>query len=149
MQHTYQARFFHCSKQFLMSFGASAVFCFSSSTSTKCFLLRNFVIWGNKKAARGEIGWIRRLGPRGHAIFGQKLLDTQHGVGRCAHKPPIMKWANAWKEPSKKKNPLKPNSASHHNASWCTGPDGFLEHPPSRGSLYYKGPALQKIIRFF
>ena len=31
---------------------------------------------------------------RGHAIFGQKLLSTQCGVGRCTHKPLIMKWAN-------------------------------------------------------
>ena len=31
----------------------------------------------------------------GHAIFGQKLLNTQHSVGRCAGKSPIMKWANA------------------------------------------------------
>ena len=34
-------------------------------------------------------------------------------------------------------------------ASWCTDTDGFLEHSPSRGSLHYKGPALQKIIPGF
>ena len=27
--------------------------------------------------------------------------------------------------------------------------DGFLEHSPSRGSLYYKGLPLQKIIPFY
>ena len=38
----------------------------------------------------------------GHALLDQKLLGTQHGVGRCACKLPIMKWANALKESSKK-----------------------------------------------
>ena len=47
--------FFHCSEQFLslsilMSFSASAVFCFISSTSAKRFPLRtDFFHWGNKK----------------------------------------------------------------------------------------------------
>ena len=41
---------------------------------------------------------------------------------------------------------MHPNAASHNNASWCTDTDGFLEHSPSRGSLYYKGPDFQKII---
>ena len=45
-----------------------------------------------------------------------------------------------------KKISRKPNAASHNNASWYTDKDGLLEHPSSGGSLYYKGPALQKII---
>ena len=45
-----------------------------------------------------------------------------------------------------KKNSLRPNAASYNNASWYTDTDRFLEHSHSRGSLYYKGPALQKII---
>ena len=45
-----------------------------------------------------------------------------------------------------KKNSLKPNIASHNDASWYTDADGFLEHSPSGRSLYYKGPALQKVI---
>ena len=49
-------------------------------------------------------------------------------------------------ERSFKKNSLKPNAASHNNASWYTDTDGFLEHSPSGGNLYYKGPILQKII---
>ena len=48
-----------------------------------------------------------------------------------------------------KKNSLKPNSATHNNASWCTDADGFLEHSPSWGSLYYKGPVVQKITPGF
>ena len=41
------------------------------------------------------------------------------------------------------------NATSHNNASRYTVKDGFLEHSPSRGSLYYNEPALQKIIPFF
>ena len=37
----------------------------------------------------------------GHDIFGQKLLNTQHGIGRYTGKSPIIKWANALKESSK------------------------------------------------
>ena len=47
------------------------------------------------------------------------------------------------------KNTLKPNAASHSNASWYTDTDGFLEHSPSGGSLYYMGPTVQKIIPFW
>ena len=38
---------------------------------------------------------------------------------------------------------------SHNNTSWYTDTDGFLEHSPRRGSLYYKAPTLQKIIPVF
>ena len=47
-----------------------------------------------------------------------------------------------------KTNSSKPNAASHNNAIWYTDTDGFLEHSPSGGSLYHKGPTLQKIILF-
>ena len=43
----------------------------------------------------------------------------------------------------------KPSAASHNSASWYTDTDKFLEYSPGGGSLYYKGPALQKIILFF
>ena len=101
--------FFHSSKEFLnssilMPFCASAVFCFTSSTSAKLFLLRTFFIRGNnKKVSQGESRWLGRGGYEGHSIFGLKLLSIQLGVGRWAHKSPIMKWANALKESSKKK----------------------------------------------
>ena len=103
----------------------------------------------HKKVTRGETGWIRRMGHGGHAVFGQKLLNTQRGVGRCTRKSPIMKWANAPKEKSLHKHSLKLNATSHHNASWYTDTDVFLEHSPSRGSLYYKRPTLQKMIPVF
>ena len=70
-----------------------------------------------------------------------KLLNTQHSLGGCARKSSIMKRANVL---SLQKNSLKPNAASHDNASWYTDTDGFLEHSPRGGSLYYKGPAFRK-----
>ena len=80
-------------------------------------------------------------------FFGQKMLNTQHSVGRCTCKSPIMKWPNACKV--FKTNSLEPDAASHNNASWYIDTDGFLEHSPSEESLYYKGPALQKLILVF
>ena len=50
-----------------------------------------------------------------------------------------------------KKNSLKLNAACHSpgNTLWYTDTNGFLEHSTSGGSLYYKGPAIQKIISVF
>ena len=56
----------------------------------------------NKKVTRGEIRWIGRVWHGNHAVFSQKLLNTQYSVGRCTHKSPIMKWVNVLKESSKK-----------------------------------------------
>ena len=76
--------FFHCSKQLLnssvlMPFSALAIIYFTSSTSAKYFPLRTFFIWGNKKRG-GKIGRTGRVGHGGHAVFGQKLLNTQRGL---------------------------------------------------------------------
>ena len=80
-------------------------------------------------------------------FWGSKTAEHSAGVGRCTCKSSIMKWVNTLKV--FKKNSLKPNTTSHNNARWYTDTDGFLEHSPSRGSLYYKGPTLQKIIPGF
>ena len=99
--------FFRCSKQFLnlsifMPFSVSAVFCFTSSTSSKCFPLKTFFIWGNtQKVSEGEIRSMGRAGHGGHATFGPEPPSTQHGVGRCAGQSPAMKWANALTESAK------------------------------------------------
>ena len=74
------------------------------------------------------------------------VKTAEHSAARC-RQVPIMKWANALK--SLQKNSLKLNATSHSIASWHTDIDGFLEHSPSGGSLYYKRPALQKIIPGF
>ena len=154
MQYTYRDIFFHSSKQFLnspifMPFRASATFFVSPPPHWQnVSLWGNFFIWRNKKnVSGGEIGWIGRVGHRGHAILGQKLLKIQHGVGRCMHKSHIIKWQTHRR--IFRKNSLKPNTASHNSASWYTDRDGLLEHSPNGGNMYCKGPALQKIILVF
>ena len=106
---------------------------------------QNVPLWGlfstretTKKVNWGEIRWLSRVEHGSHAVSGQKLLNSQCSLGRCARKSPIMKWANALKESSKKIS-LKLNATSHNNASWYTGTDGFLGHSPSRESLYCEG----------
>ena len=99
--------FFHCWQLFLnslilMPLNASAIFCFTSSTSSKHFPLRTFHPGIQKKSCLGKIGWIGRAGPGGHAIFSQQLLNTQHGAGRWGRKSPITKWAKVLKESSEK-----------------------------------------------
>ena len=70
---------------------------------SKTFPFEDFFTQGNtKKVTLSKISWIGWVGHGGHAVFGQKLLNTQRGVGRCACKSPIMKWANCWKSLQKK-----------------------------------------------
>ena len=105
---------FHCSKQFLnssilMPFRASAIF-FVSPFSGKCFPLRTFFIRGNKKKVTwGKIGWIGRVGQRGHVIFGQKLLNTQCGQVLIYH--PLWNGQMCWK------NLLKNFTEAKHSLS--------------------------------
>ena len=47
------------------------------------------------------------------------------------------------------KNSLKPNAASHNNASWHTDTDGILEHSPKGASLGCKGTVPQKLSPVF
>ena len=100
--------FFHCSKQFLnssilMPFSSSAVFLCHLFHISKMFPFENFFHPGKQqKCCSGKIGWIGRVATGVMLFFNQKLLNTQHGVGRCAWKSPIMKWANELKESSKK-----------------------------------------------
>ena len=100
MQYTYQDIFSTAQS----SFGACQFqcllvllpfFCFTSSISIKHFPLRTFFIQENKNKSCSR--WIGRVGR-----FGVKTAGHSCGVGRCARKSPIMKWANALKESSKK-----------------------------------------------
>ena len=90
---------FHCSKQFLnssilMLFSASAIL-FHLSHISKMFPFEYLFHLGKQnKVAWGWDGVNKEGGAQGSCCFGQKLLITQHSVGRCAHKSPIMKWAN-------------------------------------------------------
>ena len=72
------------------------------STSAKLFPLRIFFHPGKQKKSLGERSGDREGRAQGHAAFGQKLMNTQCHVGRCAGKSPIVKWANMLKESSEK-----------------------------------------------
>ena len=116
------------------------VFCFTSPTSTKKAL------WGlfssretTKKSHWGGTRCIESVGHEGHAIFRQKLLNTQQSVGRCTYKSPITKWANTLKESPKKK--FTEAKCSFSQCRQLVHWSRFLGHSPSEGSLYYKGPA--------
>ena len=88
-QYTYQG-FFHCSKQFLnalifRSFSTSAIVCFTSSTSAKCFPLRSFFIQETKQSCL-RLDWVNREGGElGLCCFWSKTAEHS-GVGRCARK---------------------------------------------------------------
>ena len=90
------------SSSILMSLHASARFCFTSSTLAKHFFEDFFHPRTQKESIWGWDQVHREGGAQGHAMFGQKLLNTQPGVGRCACESSIVKWANALKESSKK-----------------------------------------------
>ena len=115
--------FFHCLKQFLnlsilMPFSASAAFFYHLCHIGKTFPFEEFVFICWEKSHFRRVGWIRMVGHKGNSLFGQKLLNTQHGVGRCAHKSPIRKWANMLKESSEK---------NHWSLLWpLTTPAGTL-----------------------
>ena len=84
------------------AFSASAVFLFHLilQGKAKCFPWRiSFHVGKQKKSCSGWRGWV---GQGVHVVFGQKLLNIQHSMGRFTCKSPIMKWANALKESSKK-----------------------------------------------
>ena len=108
MQYIYRDIFFHCSVFELVDFDAFRYFCHLFVTSLPHQY--NVSLWGlfssretnKQKSSSGWTEWIGRVGHRGLAIFGQKLLNIQHSVGRCARKSPIMKWANTLKKSWKK-----------------------------------------------
>ena len=100
----------------LISFSVSAFFVclFHIFHVGKTFPFEDFFHPGNKNVVWGEIRWIRRVRHRGHAVFGQKLLSTQRGVGRCTCKSPTMQWANVLKESSKKSTEAEHSLSQQH-----------------------------------
>ena len=140
MQYTYWDFFSIAQNSFWTQFWCLLVlllcFLFHLYHIAKHFPLKTFFIRTNKKrVSQGEINWIGSVGPGDCAIFGQKLLNTQHGVGRCARKLPIIKCAYALKESSRNFHWSQCSlSLKHQLLYWW-----FLEHSPSGGSLYYKG----------
>ena len=111
--------FFHCSKQFLnslilMSFHASAIFfCLfvSPLLHWQNVFLWGLFHWGNRKVALGNIGWIGRVGHRGHAVFSKKTAEHSVWCGQvCLQIIHHEMGRYVWK--SLQKNSLKLNTAS-------------------------------------
>ena len=111
---------------------------------------RNVSLWGlfssRETVAEGNIGLVWQVEYRV-----MPFLDTNYWTLSAVWETVQINhpWWNRqrhWK--SLQNNSLKPNAASHNNASWYTDTGEFLEHSPSAGSLYYKGPTFQKIILF-
>ena len=109
---TAQNRFLNFS--ILMPFSTSALFCFTSPTLAKCFPLRTFLSRETQKSHWAEFKRIRRVGHGGHDVFGQKVLNTQHGVGRCTPKSSIMKWVTVLKVFKKKFTEAKRSLSQQH-----------------------------------
>ena len=64
-------------------FSASAVSCFTSSTSAKRFPLRTFINQENKNQSCSRRDRMNREGgAQGSCCFWSKLLNTQHGCGQ-------------------------------------------------------------------
>ena len=95
--------FFHCSKQLLnlsilIPLSISAIFCCHLFHIDKIF----FFMQVNKKSCLVTLGKWGGVRHKGHAVLCQKLLNTQHSLDGCACKSPIVKWANALKQSSRK-----------------------------------------------
>ena len=122
--------------------------CLFSDSHFLFYLFHNSKTFSSRETnKRSHLGWDwvnREGGAHGSCHFWSKT--TEHSVvwtGALVNHPP---WNGQTRWKNLQKNSLKLNAASHNNASWCTDTDGFLEHLPSGGSLYYKWPTLQKII---
>ena len=141
MQYTYQDDFSTAHKllnmSILMPFSVSAVFSHLFHIS-KMFPFEYFFIQGNKRNC-SEWGQVNREGgARGSWCFWSK--PTQHSAqyGQVHHNSPIMKWANAL---SLQKKFTEAECSLSQQRQLVTDTDGLLEHSPSGGSLYYKGPS--------
>ena len=102
----------------LMPFSSCAVFCFTSSTLAKHFPLRTFFICENEQTNTnvtwGQIGWIGKVGGRGHAIFGQKLLNTPRRVAGALVNHPSWNGPMHWKNLQKRFTEAECRSSQQH-----------------------------------
>ena len=101
------------------------------------------------EVAQCEIQWIRRVGHRGHAIFGQKLLNVLHGVGRCTCKSPSWNGQTHWNGLQKKFTDTKCSLSQHYQlVHWYRWVPGTLTQqgkpvcttggrPPEDGCVVY------------
>ena len=131
-----------------MPFSASAILCFTSSIFTKCFLLWPFHL--GKQTKKSCLWWDhmnREGGALGSCRFWSKTAEhlAWCGAGVLVNHPLLnLRMLKVFK-----KSLLLSSAASPNNESWCTDTDGFLEHSPSRRSLYCKESVLQKTIPFW
>ena len=112
----------------------------------KCFPLKTFFIQGNKSLS-SEIRWIRSEGQGDHEIFGQKLLTLSIAWIGVLLNHSSWNGQTLWKSLQKKIHWSQMQPLT-------TTPAGTLiqkgfPHLLSGEILYYKGPALQKIILLF
>ena len=114
---------------------------------------QNISFWGRfssrqiRKVAWSEVGWIGRAGDGDLVIWSktaEKSAQCWQMCSQITHHE-----MSQWVGRVFKKNSPKLNAASHNNASWYTDTDRILEHSPGWGTLYYNGPALQKVILDF
>ena len=130
----------------LRDFSASAVFCFTSSISTKCFPFRAFLHLGKQTkkkllAAREGRAW------RSCHSWSKTAEHLAQGTGRRACKSRIMKWANGhWKSLQKKFTEREHSPSQHQLVHWYRRDPRTLTE---WGGLYYKGSTLLKIILVF
>ena len=124
-------------------------FGFTSSTSMKHFTFEDFFHCGKqKKKSLGARAGERWTGKVEHGGLWSKTAKYSGAVQvSVLLNHPSWNGQKHWK--SFKKHSLTLNAASDTTTSWCTDTDGLLQHYPSGGRMYYKGPALQKIIPFF
>ena len=126
---------------FCSSFCAASVFLFHCLHISKSLPFEDFSSRETKKSHSGQ----DQVNGQGEA-HGSCWFLSKTGQHLWAGMPinhPSWNGHMHWK--NLQKMSLKWNTASHNNASWYTDTDGFLEHPPSGGSLYYSRPTLQKI----
>ena len=116
----------------------------------KMFPFENFFHWWGGNSCLGQDLVNRKGGARGSCVFLSKTAQHSAQCGQVHSNHPSRQMGKYVERVFKKENSLKPNNAaSHNNVSWYTDVSGFLEHSPRGGNLYYKGPALQKIIHVF
>ena len=141
--------FFHCSKQFLnlsivMPFSVSTIFLFYFFHISKMFPFKDFFHPAKQNHYSRWVGHRDYAG--GFFVVVCLFLSKHSACCRLACSKITHDEMGKGVERVFKKMLLKPNTASHNNASWYTDTDGLLEHSSSGGSLYYKGFPFQKII---
>ena len=124
----------------LLPFSASAIFLFHLFHIGKTFPFDKFFHLGKQQQkSRLGLDWMKTEG----GAWGSYWMVSMVWAGALINYP---SWNGqmSWKSLQKKLIEAKCSLSQQCQLVHYT--DGFLEPSPGRGSLYYKGPALQKII---